>query len=408
MKPPVTEIKIENYNYHLPEERVAKYPLAERDLSKLLLLKDGKIEEKNFKEIPELLPKKALLVFNETKVIRARLLFKKPTGALIEIFCLEPVEPSNDFQVAFQETPPVIWKCLVGNAKRWKEGSLTMAGGGEGPKIKLTAEQVKNLAGSFLIRFSWEPGNIIFSDIIERAGRVPLPPYLHREAVESDKKRYQTIYARNDGSVAAPTAGLHFTDRQLSALKQMRIESDVITLHVGAGTFRPVVAETIEGHEMHTEKFVVSRGTIEHLLNKIDDPIIPVGTTSMRTLESLYWLAVRLLSGKDELFADQWDPYEMKPPAGFGMKEALELLISYLETKKQDQLNAETRLMIVPGYNFKIADGIITNFHQPKSTLLLLVSALIGDDWKKAYDFALQHNFRFLSYGDSCLFLPYI
>lgn len=406
MKNTVTKIRIEDYSYDLPEDRIAKFPLEQRDQSKLLYLKEDKIEERKFSEIPGLLPENALLVFNETKVIRARLLFKKPTGAPVEIFCLEPVEPSNDFQIAFQETSPVVWKCLVGNAKRWKEGGLTMTAGREGSKIKLTAEKVKSLSGSFLIRFSWQPENMIFSDIIEHAGRVPLPPYLNREAVESDKQRYQTIYARNDGSVAAPTAGLHFTEKQLAGIRNKGIETDKVTLHVGAGTFKPVVAETIEGHEMHTEKFVVSLNTLKHLLNHIAGPIIPVGTTSMRTLESLYWLAVRLLSGKNKLFVDQWDPYEMNPPGGFGMKKALELLIGFLETKKQDQLNAETRLMIAPGYNFKIGGGIITNFHQSKSTLLLLVSALIGDDWKKAYDFALQHGFRFLSYGDSCLFLP--
>ncbi len=407
MKHTVTKIRIEDYDYNLPEDRIAKFPLEERDQSKLLLLKNGKIEKKRFAEIPDLLPENALLVFNETKVIRARLLFQKKTGTRIEVFCLEPVEPSNDFQIVFQENPPVVWKCLVGNAKRWKDEELTITAGEGDLKFTLKAKKVKKLSGTFLVRFSWEPEELIFSDIIEEAGKVPLPPYLHREAVESDKQRYQTIYARYDGSVAAPTAGLHFTEKQLSKLEKKAIETDKVTLHVGAGTFKPVVSETIENHEMHNEKFVVRLETLKHLLNRIDDAtIIPVGTTSMRTLESLYWLALRLHSGQEELFVDQWDPYELQPPQGFGMKEALQYLTGFLEKNNMDQLNAETRLMIVPGYDFKLAKGIITNFHQPKSTLLLLISALIGERWKAAYDFALDHDFRFLSYGDSCLFLP--
>ncbi len=400
------QIKIDDYNYDLPEDGIAKFPLKERDQSKLLFLKKRKIEERKFSEIPELLPKNALLVFNETKVIHARLLFKKVTGARIEIFCLEPVEPSNDYQIAFRQIPPVVWKCLVGNAKRWKNEELTLTVEASVTTLNLKVKKIKKLSDSFLVQFSWEPDEMVFSDIIEQAGRVPLPPYLHREAVESDKKRYQTIYAKNDGSVAAPTAGLHFTEKQFDEIKNKGIETDMVTLHVGAGTFKPVVTETIEGHEMHAEKFVISLNTLQHLHNRINDPVIPVGTTSMRMLESLFWLAVRLKSGQKELFIDQWDPYEINPPDGFGMKEALKFLIRYLDKKKTDHLNAETRLMIVPGYSFKLAGGIITNFHQPKSTLLLLVSALIGNDWKRAYDFALQNGFRFLSYGDSCLFLP--
>ncbi len=407
MKPPVTEIKIEDYNYHLPEERVAKFPLEERDQSKLLFLKQGNIEGRRFSEIPGLLPENALLVFNETKVIRARLLFQKETGARIEVFCLEPVEPSADFQIAFQQNQTVIWKCLVGNAKRWKDEELTMKTGEGELRFMLKAKKVKKLSDAFLVRFSWEPEEMIFSDIIEKAGKVPLPPYLHRDAVESDKQRYQTIYARYDGSVAAPTAGLHFTKKQLTGIKNKGIETDKVTLHVGAGTFKPVVSETIEDHEMHNEKFVVALKTLHHLHNRLDDAaIIPVGTTSMRTLESLYWLAIRLRSGQKELLVDQWDPYQLEVPKDFAMKDALAALIGFLEKNKLDQLHAETRLMIVPGYSFKLAKGIITNFHQPKSTLLLLVSALIGDQWKKVYDFALKNSFRFLSYGDSCLFLP--
>ncbi len=407
MKHTVTKIRIEDYDYDLPDDRIAKFPLEERDQSKLLLLKNGNIEERKFAEISGLLPENTLLIFNETKVIRARLLFRKETGARIEIFCLEPVEPSNDYQVAFQQKPPVVWKCLVGNAKRWKDEELIMTAGEGSTKFTLKAEKVEKLSDAFLVRFSWEPEALVFSDIIEEAGKVPLPPYLHREAVEEDKQRYQTVYAKYDGSVAAPTAGLHFTEKQLAELAQKGIETDKVTLHVGAGTFKPVISETIEDHEMHNEKFVVALGMLKHLLNRLDDAaIIPVGTTSMRTLESLYWLALRLLSGQKELFVDQWDPYELEPPENFGMKQALEYLIGFLEKNSLDQLHGETRLMIVPGYGFKLAKGIITNFHQPKSTLLLLVSAMIGDKWKEAYDFAMQNGFRFLSYGDSCLFLP--
>jgi len=408
MKHTVAKIRIEDYNYDLPEERIAKFPPERRDQSKLLFLKVDEIEEKQFSEIPRLLPENALLIFNETKVVMARLLFQKITGACIEIFCLEPVEPSSDFQIAFQQTPPVVWKCLVGNAKRWKDEELSMTSGEGNDRFTLKAKKIKKLSDAFLIQFSWNPAELTFSDIIAQAGNVPLPPYLHREAVESDKQRYQTVYARYDGSVAAPTAGLHFTNKQFAELKQEGIGTDKVTLHVGAGTFKPVISETIEGHNMHIEKFVVDISTLRQLHRRLNDTvIIPVGTTSMRTLESLYWLAIRLRSGQTKLFVDQWDPYELSPPPGFGIKESIEYLISYLKGNKLDHLNAETRLMIVPGYTFRIACGIITNFHQPKSTLLLLVSALIGGKWKAAYRFAMENGFRFLSYGDSCLFLPH-
>lgn len=400
------DIKIEDYNYALPDERIAKYPLPERDQSKLLYMNKGVISEEKFEKIPELLPQNSLLVFNETKVIRARLLFRKSTGALIEIFCLEPIEPSNDFQIAFQQPSPVTWKCLVGNAKRWKSGLLEMHLEIDNESVILKAEMVGKLADSFLIRFSWKPEGMAFSEIIEKSGLVPLPPYLNREAEDADKKRYQTVYAKNDGSVAAPTAGLHFTRKQFDQLQERSIKSAKVTLHVGAGTFRPVISSAIANHKMHSEKIVVPIETLELLLQNLNNPIIPVGTTSMRTLESLYWLALKLISGNDSFIVDQWDPYRSDIDSGFGMQEALELLIKYHIEKGLEELHAETRLMIAPGYKFKISTGIVTNFHQPKSTLLLLVSALIGDDWKKAYDFAIDHDFRFLSYGDSCLFLP--
>lgn len=402
----VGSIQIEEYNYNLPDDRIAKFPLANRDQSKLLYIKNGLVSERKFVEIPDLLPKNSLLVFNETKVIRARLLFRKKTGAMIEIFCLEPVKPSNDFQLAFQETSPVVWKCLVGNAKRWKSGELEMELEREGKPVLMKAKMVEKLSDAFLIRFSWVPDDLVFTEIIEQSGLVPLPPYLNREAEETDKTRYQTVYAKFDGSVAAPTAGLHFTNHLLKEIEAKGIEEGKVTLHVGAGTFKPVIADAIADHEMHTEKIVVSLNTLKQLLYKIKDPVIPVGTTSMRTLESLFWLGLKLNMGDEELAVEQWDPYHLTIPDGFNSVKALTELVDHLEKNRLEELKAETRLMIAPGYEFKLCSGIVTNFHQPKSTLLLLVSALIGKDWRKAYDFALENNFRFLSYGDSCLFLP--
>jgi S-adenosylmethionine:tRNA ribosyltransferase-isomerase len=400
-------IRIDDFNYPLPDDRIAKYPLAQRDRSKLLYLNQGRISERKFKEIPELLPDNALLLFNETRVIQARLLFKKPTGAHIEIFCLEPVEPVNDFQLAFQQKPPVVWKCLVGNARRWKSGRLEAKLQIQNHEVSLFAEIKERLSDAFLISFAWEPENISFADILESSGLTPLPPYLHREAEESDKTRYQTVYARLNGSVAAPTAGLHFTETILQQIDEKGIDRDKLILHVGAGTFKPVSSETIGEHEMHTEQIRVSIETLQHLYRTGDKFIIPVGTTSMRSLESLFWMALRVRLGKKEPFSvSQWDPYQLEIPDDFSASRALEILIAKLASEKTDVLKGETQLMIVPGYEFRFARGLITNFHQPKSTLLLLVSALIGDQWKEAYDFALKNNFRFLSYGDSCLFMP--
>lgn len=400
-------IKIEDFNYPLPGHRIAKYPLAQRDQSKLLFLKNGQISEQKFSHIPDLLPDNALLLFNETRVIQARLLFRKPTGAQIEIFCLEPVEPVNDFQLAFQQKPPVVWKCLVGNARRWKNETLEVKIQIQNREISLFAEKKRKLSDAFLVSFSWEPDDISFADILEYSGLTPLPPYLHRKAEVSDKTRYQTVYARLNGSVAAPTAGLHFTETILRKLDKKGIDTDKLILHVGAGTFKPVSTETIGDHEMHTEQIRVSFHTLKHLFNAQNRQIIPVGTTSMRSLESLYWMALRLELGMENPFSvSQWDPYQSEIPAGFSPARALKILISTLEKNNQPFLRGETQLIIVPGYRFRFAQGLITNFHQPKSTLLLLVSALIGEQWKEAYDFALQNDFRFLSYGDSCLFLP--
>lgn len=397
-------IKIVDYDYPLPEDRIAKYPLDKRDDSKLLFLNGEQPEDKRFKDIPDLLPSNSLLVFNETKVIQARLLFQKATGATIEIFCLEPVAPTNDFQLAFQKHSPVIWKCLVGNAKRWKNEILEIKISNDENEIILRAEKKEKIGETILISFSWDPHDLIFSEIIELSGLVPIPPYLNRKAEESDKERYQTIYAKNDGSVAAPTAGLHFTDQVLNDLLKKGIETEKVTLHVGAGTFKPVSSETISDHEMHTEQIVITIEALKHLYQKMDDNVIAVGTTSLRTLESLYWMAVKLKKREDKFSVKQWDPYQIEENDLNG-KEAIRILINYLEKKQLKYLKGQTQLMIAPGYQFKIIDGLITNFHQPKSTLLLLVAAILGDNWKTAYDFALQNNFRFLSYGDSCLFL---
>lgn len=402
---PTGQIKIEDYNYPLPDERIAKFPLEKREQSKLLFLRDRHLSDRNFFELPDLLPENALLLFNETKVIRARLNFQKETGARIEIFCLEPVEPSNDFQVAFQQPSPVVWKCLVGNAKRWKSGNLRMKIESGDQVIELCANKIMALSDTFLVEFNWLPESVSFAEIIELSGLVPLPPYLNREAVETDKLRYQTVYAKYDGSVAAPTAGLHFTNEIINKLHKKGVETAKVTLHVGAGTFKPVVADQIADHEMHTEQIVVSLQSLKQLKQKINDPIIPVGTTSMRTLESLYWMALKLQEGDASFEVEQWDPYQLSAK-NFSSSDALEVLIRFLEKYEKESLQGETRLMIATGYKFRFATGLITNFHQPKSTLLLLVSALIGPQWKEAYNFALQHNFRFLSYGDSCLFLP--
>lgn len=397
-------IRIEDYDYELSDERIAKYPLNNRDDSKLLFLNGEQPEDKRFKDIPNLLPSNSLLVFNETKVIQARLLFQKVTGATIEIFCLEPAAPTNDFQLAFQQPSPVIWKCLVGNAKRWKNEILEIKISNDEDEIVLRVEKKEKIGETILISFSWDPHDLIFSKIIELSGLVPIPPYLNRKAEESDKERYQTIYAKNDGSVAAPTAGLHFTDQVLNDLIRKGIETEKATLHVGAGTFKPVSSETISGHEMHTEQIVITVEALKHLYQRMDDNVIAVGTTSLRTLESLYWMAVKLKKREDEFFVKQWDPYQIEE-SNLNRKEAIGILINYLEKNQLKYLKGQTQLMIAPGYQFKIINGLITNFHQPKSTLLLLVAAIIGDNWKTAYDFALQNNFRFLSYGDSCLFL---
>jgi S-adenosylmethionine:tRNA ribosyltransferase-isomerase len=400
----VKHISIEEYDYPLPEDRIAKYPLPERDASNLLVLKDNEIKKSQFKYVGDFLPKDTLLVFNETKVIRARLQFHKATGSRIEIFCLEP---EKDYQVAFSATSPVRWKCLIGNSKRWKEGKLSMELSVGGKPVVLSAERILQNDQYAEIEFSWMPENLSFASVLEAAGEIPLPPYLHRDAEPDDRDRYQTVFARYDGSVAAPTAGLHFTQPLIAALCEQGFTFDEVTLHVGAGTFKPVSTDTIGEHAMHSETIIVRKSLIQNLINQIGKPIIPVGTTSTRTLESLYWIGVMLQEqGLDlrPLHVEQWFPYENHAP--LSAPEALQNIVDYLEKHGLTRLEASTALMIAPSYKMRIITGLITNFHQPKSTLLLLVSAFIGERWKDCYRFALDNGFRFLSYGDSCLFLP--
>lgn len=400
----VKHICIEEYDYPLPEERIAKYPLAERDASKLLVLKDNKIAESQFKYIGGFLPDGALLVFNETKVIRARLQFHKVTGSRIEVFCLEPDE---DYQVAFAAASPVRWKCLIGNSKRWKEGKLSMELVAGGAQVTLYAERLSQNDQYAEIEFSWTPSTLPFATVLEAAGEIPLPPYLHRDAEPEDRDRYQTVFARYDGSVAAPTAGLHFTRPLMEALREQGFDFDEVTLHVGAGTFRPVATDTIGEHAMHSETIIVRKSLIQNLIDHEGKPVVPVGTTSTRTLESLYWIGMMLKEqglALRPLHVEQWYPYEAHE--ALKTSESLQLILDYLDKHDLTRLEASTALMIAPSYEMHVITGLITNFHQPKSTLLLLVSALIGERWKECYRFALDHDFRFLSYGDSCLFLP--
>lgn len=400
----VRNISIDEYDYPLPEERIAKYPLAERDASKLLVLKDNQINASQFRNIGDFLPHDALLVFNETKVIRARLQFQKETGSHIEVFCLEP---DDDYQIAFSSASPVRWKCLVGNSKRWREGLLSMPLTVAGQQVTLNAERIERNDQYSEIEFSWEPSTLPFASILEAAGEIPLPPYLHRDAEPEDRDRYQTVFAKYDGSVAAPTAGLHFTKPLINKLGNSGLQFDEVTLHVGAGTFRPVATETIGEHAMHSETIIVRKSLIERLIGQIGKNIIPVGTTSTRTLESLYWIGMMLHEQGMELrtlHVEQWYPYENHD--ALSATEALQNIVNYLDLHQLTRLEASTSLIIAPSYKMRVITGLITNFHQPKSTLLLLVSALIGERWKQCYQFALDNGFRFLSYGDSCLFLP--
>jgi len=403
--PAFNSINIDDFRYNLPDNRIAKYPLDQRDSSKLLIYREKTISESTFKNVVRFLPEGSFLVMNDTKVVQARLIFKKITGAVIEIFCLEPVSPTTEIQLAFQQKGTAIWKCLVGNARRWKEGDVFFADKNDGIDFSIRAEKLEKSGEAFLIKLSWEPQELTFSEVLEMAGKVPLPPYLNRDAVESDKISYQTVYARFDGSVAAPTAGLHFTQQVFDALKMKRISHDSLTLHVGAGTFKPVGHGGIASHEMHNEQFIIKRSTLINLHNNLDK-IIAVGTTSVRTLESLYWLGVRLKLNPDTSFQiGQTDPYLDEFQTGLTVQDALAEIMAFMDRKNLDFITGSTQLMIIPGYQFRLISGMVTNFHQPGSTLLLLIAAWLGNSWKEIYDYALTNDFRFLSYGDSCLFL---
>ena len=399
-------IKISEFNYPLPDERIAKFPLSVRDESKLLVYRQGEVSEDRFTSIPDYLESGEMMVFNNTKVIQARLHFRKETGALIEVFCLEPIEP-NDYVLSFQQTQKCSWLCMVGNLKKWKEGALKREVEVKGRTITLTATRGECRGTSHWIDFEWNDNTLTFADVLEAVGELPIPPYLNRETQESDKQTYQTVYSKIKGSVAAPTAGLHFTERVLKALDDKGIDREELTLHVGAGTFKPVKSEEIEGHEMHTEYISVNRRTIEKLIAH-GGKTIAVGTTSVRTLESLYYIGILIHqnpeANQEELHVKQWMPYEPHP--ALTPVESLQGILAYLDRHGMEALHTSTQIIIAPGYEYKIVKKIVTNFHQPQSTLLLLVSAFVKGDWKKIYDYALSHDFRFLSYGDSSLLIP--
>ena len=403
MKP--DDLFIKDFDYPLPEEKIAKYPLPNRDESKLLVYQTGKIEQTIFKNLYQFLPEKSLLIFNNTKVVAVRLLFYKKTGGLIELFCLEPADDYLDIASAMLQRRCVTWKCLVGGAKKWKDELLINKLKTGGQETVLTAKKLFKTEDYFLIEFSWNDDAISFAEVLHLFGNIPLPPYLNRHAEKEDEERYQTIYAQFDGSVAAPTAGLHFTDAVFETLSRKGIETDFVTLHVGAGTFKPVKTETVAEHEMHAEFIEVSIGLIEKFMNAADKKIIAVGTTSLRTMESLYWLGVKIFlhdeMAAEELFLSQWEAYNL--PQTITVSQALQALYNRMKKQQLQKLISKTQIIILPGYQLKIADALITNFHQPHSTLLLLIAALVGDDWKKIYKYALDNDFRFLSYGDGSL-----
>lgn len=391
-------LSISDYNYPLPEERIAKYPLPERDHSKLLIYKDGEVREDHFFRVGDYIPAHSLLVYNNTRVIQARLVFHKPSGARIEIFCLEPLAP-HDYQLSLSSTEGCTWKCMIGNAKKFRETAIDMPLQVAGGNVVLRATKGEQMGNTFTVTFSWD-GGLSFAEILDAVGELPIPPYLNRPTEERDKTTYQTVYSRIKGSVAAPTAGLHFTEAVLADLRLRGIKTTELTLHVGAGTFQPVKTEDANLHTMHTEIIAVPRQAIVDILANLGH-IVAVGTTSMRTLESLYFLGCMLLLGDRSLHVPQFIPYEQDWT--LSTEEALQALLAYLDETHQDTLHAETQIMIKPGYRFRVVEQLITNFHQPKSTLLLLVSAFVGEDWKKIYDYALAHDFRFLSYGDSSI-----
>ena len=405
-------IHISDYQYPLSDDRIAKFPIAQRDHSKLLVYRHGEVGEDVFYHLPDYLPKGSLMVFNNTKVIQARMHFRKSTGALIEVFLLEPAEPS-DYELMFQTSGHCAWYCLVGNLKKWKEGTLERTLDIENGTFTVKASRGPIHGTSYRIDFSWT-GGLSFAEVIDAMGELPIPPYLNRETQESDKTTYQTVYSKIKGSVAAPTAGLHFTEQVLQAIDSAGIDREELTLHVGAGTFKPVKSEEIEGHEMHTEFISVRRSTIQKLIDH-QASAIAVGTTSVRTLESLYYMGLKVMQNpelsEEQLHVAQWEPYESEKGIVNSVKfattvQALKALADWMDARRLEVLHSSTQIIIAPGYDYHIVKMLVTNFHQPQSTLLLLVSAFVKGDWRKIYDYALTHDFRFLSYGDSSLLIP--
>lgn len=399
------DIRIEDFRYDLPDERIARYPLAERDESKLLIYRNGEISEDVYRNIAVHLPSDSLLVFNDTKVIHARLFFHNASGAKVEVFCLEPSGEQRDIAVAMAQKESARWNCMIGRASKWKEKVLEM----KTDSFTLHAEIIERNPEAFVVEFRWTPNLLTFAEILDRAGVMPIPPYLKRNADDVDLTRYQTVFAKQEGSVAAPTAGLHFTPRVFESLSKRNIGTAFITLHVGAGTFKPVTAETIGAHDMHSEVISIRRDAIRQIIDALPHAVIPVGTTSLRTIESLYWMGVKAKQNpsisENELEIKQWEVYESLP-ADIFPTEALEALLVWMKSKGIEQLVCKTQILIAPGYALKIASALITNFHQPSSTLLLLVAALTGKDWRKIYNYALAHDYRFLSYGDGSLIFP--
>nr|WP_299421270.1 S-adenosylmethionine:tRNA ribosyltransferase-isomerase [uncultured Emticicia sp.] len=401
------EIDLEKYNYELPDERIARFPVEPRDSSKLLLYKGLQISQDVFTNVKNHLPKNTFLVFNNTKVIPARLFFQKANGVIIEVFLLNPVEPSSVVSQVMETTDTCTWACMIGNKKRFKEKVVRTYNLEVGEyrirqeNVELNAELVD--ADKNYVKFSWNNSDLTFAEIVRYFGQIPLPPYLKRETEQKDYDTYQTVYSKNDGAVAAPTAGLHFTEQVFADLASKGIKHDFVTLHVGAGTFQPIKVQNVVEHKMHCEQIVFDKSFIINLLENVLF-VIPVGTTSMRSLESLYWYGVKLLSGEQTFFIEKLSPYNQIE--SFTVEQSLKAIIDYMNENKLSQLVGETEIFIFPSYEFKICKGIITNFHQPDSTLILLVAALVGENWKKIYDYALENNFRFLSYGDSSLLIP--
>ncbi len=400
-------ISIEEYAYELPDDRIALHPLAERDASKLLIYQDGVIREDIYRNIDQYVPANSLLIFNNTRVIRARIRFQKESGGLIEIFCLEPYEPISDFSTVMNRRSSVRWKCMIGGASKWKTGSLKKELNSK--HATLEARLVEKLTDAYVVEFSWTPPTLSFAEILDASGDIPLPPYIKRKNDESDATRYQTIYARDEGSVAAPTAGLHFTQEIFDKLNEKGIRQAFLTLHVGAGTFKPVKATTMAGHDMHAEWIDVTNTFIQQLVDQYPKPVVAVGTTSLRTLESLYWMGVKtaLDPSLQQLALAQWEVYDpLLADSNISLEEALRALLNWLDRNKRNRLFTQSQILIAPGYRFRVADALVTNFHQPRSTLLLLVAAAVGyknSEWKKIYEYALSHHFRFLSYGDGSL-----